>query len=175
MRVRHDQRVTADAGYAASLNRPAVQRDALADHIVVAHLQPGLFALVGDVLRLTANGAERKKAVIRPDLCRPQNHHVRQELAGFAQFHLRAHDGIGADRARSRHPGRRINDCRGMNHSAGPAAPELSEAGLGRLISWHPSVASQTRLLSTKAFPPMRTATMPPNFFHASISTSSRS
>jgi hypothetical protein len=46
MRVRHDERVTPDASYTASLNRAPVQRDKLAHHIVIADFDPGLFASV---------------------------------------------------------------------------------------------------------------------------------
>src|SRR5689334_8386220 len=99
VRVRHNQDVAADLGYAATLGGASVDGDALADVVVVAHLQRRALAVVGDILRIHADGTERVKGVAGADLRRPHDVDVRDQPAAIAQLDLVADDAIGADAA----------------------------------------------------------------------------
>src|SRR5262249_28194181 len=68
VRVGHEQGVTAHAGNSAPFTRPTVDGDALADDVVIPHLQACLLTPIADVLRLDADGAVREEAVVGADL-----------------------------------------------------------------------------------------------------------
>src|ERR1041385_7134735 len=86
------------------------------------------------------------------------NHHMRYQLAVFAQLHAGSNDAIWPDGAGRRDLRFGIYDCRGMNHSV--VSAEGSEPADPRLIdtSCALTIPSQTTLPSTNALPSMRTA-----------------
>src|SRR5262245_9820901 len=100
VRISHNQRMATHAGHATAFDGPAVEGDALADHVVIADLQVHLLAAETDVLRLAANGAEGKEAVMRSDLGWSVHGNMRDQLAVFSQFHARADHAIRPDRTR---------------------------------------------------------------------------
>src|SRR5260370_25878675 len=110
MRVGHKHRMAADARHAAAFDGAAVDGDALADDVVISHLQPRFFPAITDVLRLNPDGAEGAEAVMRADLRRAVDRHVRDPLAVFSQLDLGADYAIMPNRARRRYLRARIND-----------------------------------------------------------------
>ena len=62
--IGHDENMAADAGNSSAFYRTAIQRDILANHVVVADLDRSFLAGKGEVLRIGANGAERIETVI---------------------------------------------------------------------------------------------------------------
>ena len=114
VRVGHDQQMAADLSQASALHRAAIDGHTLADFVVIADLQPRRLALVGDILRRHANGAEGEEDIIGSDLRRPVDRHMRLEAAILAQFDLRANHAIRSDFAGRRNLRARIDNRRGM-------------------------------------------------------------
>src|ERR1041384_1420452 len=103
--------MAADLCYSAAFGRAAVQRYILADDVVITNLQPGVFSVVGEVLRFGTDGAEGKKAVVCADLLWPMDDHVLYRLAIYYQFHARADDTILSLAAGRVHLGFGIYHC----------------------------------------------------------------
>ncbi len=95
--VGHHQHVTAHARQPAALDRAAVNRDKLANLVLVADLEAGGFAGVSKVLRRHADRAEGKEPIVFTDLCWPFDGDVRKQTAPFAQFDIRTKHTIRTD------------------------------------------------------------------------------
>src|SRR5579884_746782 len=167
--------MAADLGRAAAFCCSSVDSDVLANHIVVANLDSGLFAFVRQVLRLNTNGAKREKPVVGTNFRLAMDHHMRHQLAVFAKFHARIHNAIRPNGTGLWDNSSGINDCGGMDHSLASAVE--SEVDCPRLMgtSCALTIPSQTSLPFTNAFPPMRTAMREATALQLSVSTSIRS
>ena len=95
--VGHDERVIADASEASAFGRAAIDGDKFADSVVVADFEARGFVFVAQVLRGESDGGEREEAIAGADFCRAFDDDVRDELAGFAEFDVRANSTVGAD------------------------------------------------------------------------------
>ena len=116
VRISHDQVVIADARASSALHRPAVDGGKLANHVLVANLQPCRFARIGNVLRRQANRSEREESVIRADSSRSFDRDVRNQMAVLAQLHLGPDHAIRPNLARRMYLAFRIDDRRRMDH-----------------------------------------------------------
>src|SRR6266849_3237223 len=117
--VGHDQVVVPDPGEAAALHRAAINRDELANLVVIADLEARRLARVRNVLRRQANRREREESIIDADLRRSFQGDVRHQMAALAQFDPHANYAVGPDLAGWVNLGFGINDGRGVNgHSA---------------------------------------------------------
>src|SRR5579864_4971157 len=172
--IRHDQRMAANSGYSAALACTTINGGVFADHVMAANFQAGLFTLETQILGLSANRTKRKEAVMRANLCRPVNHHVRHQLTMLTQFHVRTQHAVRPNGATGINPCSGINNCCGMDHSVSVGA---SDPNFPRLIdtSCALTMASQTTLPFTKAFPSIRTMLREEVVLQLSISTSIRS
>ncbi len=97
VRVGHNQVVIPHAGDAAAFYRAAIDGDKFADLVVVPDFQLSGLAGVGDVLRRQSDGRKWKEAVIRANFRRALNRDVRNQVASFAELHLRSNHTVGAD------------------------------------------------------------------------------
>src|SRR5208337_1456417 len=84
MRVRHDQSMAADAGNSSAFRGSAIDGYIFADHIVVAHLEPGGLTGEGYVLRVPTNHGERIDSVVTAQPRRSVQDYLRNKLAVLA-------------------------------------------------------------------------------------------
>ena len=99
VRVGHEERVIPHAGQAAAFDRAPIDGDEFPNLVVIADLQACWFAGITDVLRCKADRTERKESVIGADSGWPPHGHVRDKVAAFPQFHIRADHTIGTNLA----------------------------------------------------------------------------
>ena len=97
VRVGHDEIVAADARDVAAFVRAAVGGGKFAEFIGVAHFEPGALAVIGEVLRIAADGGERIKMVVAAKSRRAAHHRVVIDNAAVAEFHFVADNGESAD------------------------------------------------------------------------------
>ena len=95
--ARHQEATAPDACVAAALDRAAVDRDELADHVVVADLEARGFAAIRLVLRRAAEARLSDDEVVRADACVPVEHDLRPDACAVADAHVRTQDGVGTD------------------------------------------------------------------------------
>src|SRR5207302_4212612 len=139
--------------------RAAMQRDELANDVVVADFQPGRLAFVFEILWRQADGGKRKNAIVRAQPRGSLQLGVRDELAVFAHLNVRADHAVRADLARCRHlrgriDNRRLVDIADLCFGDGSHCPNVGSAvsARGRSIIWHVSTASQASLSPTNAW-----------------------
>src|SRR5262249_9802564 len=77
MRIGHDQGMAAHTGHSAAFGGSTIEGHGSADHVVVADLQPRLFATETHVLWFGADGAKGKETVVRADSRGSLDAHVR--------------------------------------------------------------------------------------------------
>lgn len=116
VRVRHDERMAADASGSSAFFGSAIERDALANDIVVANRDCSLLAAVGDVLRLAANGAKREESIVGADGRWTVNGDVRDQFAVLVKVNVSTDYAIWAYVAGGMHAGTGGDDGSGMNH-----------------------------------------------------------
>src|ERR1019366_2249699 len=89
--VGHDQVIAAHSSNAPTLRSATSDGDVLANDVAVADLQAGGLATISDVLRSPANHGERVYLVVETYFRRSINYDMREQLAIFAHFDIRAH------------------------------------------------------------------------------------
>ena len=95
--VGHEIAVVADPGQAAALDRPPVDGDEFAEDVPVADPDPGLLALVADVLGLGPDRGERGEPVVGADLGPAADEDVGLEDRVRADRDILADDAARAD------------------------------------------------------------------------------
>src|SRR4051812_31512335 len=83
--VSHDQYMAANLRQPSALCRPAIDRDTLANFVVIANLEPSRLPSVRYVLGGHPDGAKREEAVVRSDLRRTLDRHMRHQVASLTQ------------------------------------------------------------------------------------------
>src|SRR5439155_12425623 len=116
--VSHDPVLVAHARYADVLRRAAVDRDVLADGVVVADLDRGRLAAVLLVLGRRADRGEVEDLVAPADAHVPVEHHVRADPASLAQLDMLADDAVGPDLDVRGQPRAGVDERRGMDPAA---------------------------------------------------------
>src|SRR5215469_15247605 len=88
MHVCHQQAVAADSRYSTAARSSAVDRHALADHIVVANLDPCHFAFELQVLRFQPDRRKGKYAIVPAHLQWAAQHDVGEQFAILSHHDL---------------------------------------------------------------------------------------
>ena len=96
VRARHEEVVRPDRRHASSPRSAAVDRDELAERIVVADPQLGSLLVKFEVLRLGADRALSEESVVRSNHGRTFNSRVRPDLRSRSDCHFRADDAVCA-------------------------------------------------------------------------------
>src|ERR1700678_2008186 len=115
VRISHDESVASHFRQPSTFDRSPIDRDILADLVVLANLQPRGLAFVGHILRCHPNRTEGEKNVVRADLRWPLDGNVRNQPAVPTQFDVRSDHAVWANLARRRDLRLRIDDGRGMS------------------------------------------------------------
>src|SRR5208283_4237863 len=77
MRISHDQVMRADPRASSALHRAPVDSDELANHIMIANLQPRSLARISNILRSKSNGSKRREPIVGANSRWPVDRHVR--------------------------------------------------------------------------------------------------
>ena len=121
--IGHEQAVGPDHGFPHALHRTAVDGYALAKSVVVADSCEGLFALVGDVLRLAADHGMRMHVVAGTHFRVGSDDAMGLEMGLIADFGIRADDHVRADADINAQFRRGINDRARMNFTGHYMSP----------------------------------------------------
>ena len=129
MRIGHQKIVVADAGHAFALHRAAVHGHEFPDHVPVADLEPGRFALVLLVLRSVADRCELVDLVLCADAGRAVDDHMGSHPGARADAHARPNDAERSDLgARRDFRLRRYHRAR-IDHPSSPATAAAFASG----------------------------------------------
>src|SRR5260370_351293 len=107
--------MAAQTCHAAAAHSSTVHGHIFADDVVIADLQPRLFAFVFQVLGFEADGGKWEDAVVRADLAGAVHDDMGDEFAILSQLHIGSDYAERANVARGRDLRAAINDCTGMN------------------------------------------------------------
>jgi hypothetical protein len=100
VRVRHDQDVAANLSDAAAFCGSAIQRDVLADLVMVADLETCRLALIGNVLRRHTNRTKGKESVVGANFRRALDRDVRDQVTVLSEVDIRTNYAVRANLAR---------------------------------------------------------------------------
>ena len=109
--VGHDPVAVAEDGLADVLHRAAVEGNELADGVVVADFEGGVFAAVFFILRDSAERSEGEDVVVFADARRPFDNDMRRDGGAASDLYARADDAVGADADVAIEFGFGINEC----------------------------------------------------------------
>ncbi len=112
VRVGEKGAAVADGGRHAAAFGARIEGHALADHAVAADGQRRRLAVIFEILRLVADGRERKDARARADGGAAGDDDVAEQLDAVAERHVGADDAVGADLDPRAELGTRLDDCR---------------------------------------------------------------